>query len=729
MNELGDMKQLLENLPDCPSTNIPAYKNLAAEKGLIGLEDKAMQLLSEDENLEALQALKVAAEMGSFEACSQIAFILEKGDGIPQDLRAAQAWHEYAAGTGELSAIQSLLTFLDRISENEENPNQFTQQSKLTWRKRAAELGDLNAMYDYAYEFADADDLPSALKWFEKAAEYDCARSQFTLGNYYNNTSTEPEKAILLLTRAFQNGMSDAGELLRELNVSPLEYDNDKQTLELEEINTVDDLKDVDDLLLQTLIRNIQVNDLSIFLANSDYDMRHAFKKNLSDRAWTMTVEEIFAVKEVTDEKVQQAEQNILSAIQELKDEKEEEKAIEQDLDESRVLTQEDIDSLLAPTSQELKWLIQDGPEAFDSRVLFLDEIFDTAESDEPSMDEIIENMRRLVRDDYEDDVDETLEEIEDRIRDTLAGKPTKTLSYVKDFKPENVSEEVYEKAHSGDAEAQYHVGFWHFYALEKADHWLGQKWFKRAAKQGHAQALYELGKIFIDEDHSEIRLHDLRKGLRLLREAGKRGEYKAWSDLARFFEQARHGVKQDLDKATHFAKLAANLGDDFTAVEWARKLIDQYDVTINPFSDDEEIKSYPFDLTTAFKLLEAAVEKGDLGTGEAEYILFQLHYIGRGTYQNTTIAKQWLEKSKAKHWPEAQTPEDAVQSMENKFADEISNNAPEVIEALKVKVEQKDIEAMKDLRSRYENGFGVPQDEEKGMDLWFEVWETQRGQ
>ncbi len=101
-----------------------------------------------------------------------------------------------------------------------------------------------------------------------------------------------------------------------------------------------------------------------------------------------------------------------------------------------------------------------------------------------------------------------------------------------------------------------------------------------------------------------------------------------------------------------------------------ARSMVGFNFFIINPFSDDEEIKSYLLDLTTASKLLEAAVEKGDLGTGEAEYILFQLHYIGRGTYQNTTIAKQWLEKSKAKHWPEAQTPEDAVQSMENKFAD-----------------------------------------------------------
>lgn len=716
-----------------PAKEPQDLRTLMEAKGLLALDGRGMELMAEGKFREALDCLVFAAENGSVEACSQVAFILEKGEEVPRDLLAARAWHEHAAGTGDMEAIKAFVAFLERHIEEDKQSDAFGRAALVEWRRRAAEKGCLDAMYDLVFDLMEAGDEAGALRWLTTAAEFGCARAQCNLGLMH--VDEEPGVALFWLRRAAAAGLEAAREALTEHFPDEAEEEPGPPELSVLEASRFEDLVRLDHATVQELVRRIELSTLVAALREADVDLRWKFQRNLSERAWDLTVEEMFSRDAVTPEEAAEAREEIMAALRELQayevrqrrldayrsacsrmlslslkrlldedappvrapDPRPEDFGLTAD-DLPRVLTQEEIDDLLSFRHEELRDLMRQGPEVFDRVVRGIRDILEE-DDDGPSMSEILASLGRILdRQDAEDGL-ETEGRDESPADGVLADLRTerrfrrRMKARQGDSPHPMISEETWHRAQAGDPDAMYEVGFEHYASVTSPDEAEAVKWIRAAAERNHGEALWLLGRMTCGHDATDQVETSVEKGLELLEAAGRAGCAKGWRLLSAIYRYGHHDVV-DMEKAARYGVLAAEAGDELEALEWAERY--------------ELGDGVPQDLNLARHLLEVAAEKGDIRCATPELRLARMYRVGVGVRQDPARAAEWLARAGAKGHAEA-TDDDPEDDRA-----EAADNAPEVIERLFKAAYAGSFAACRGIAGRYAEGRGLPQDAAK---------------
>ncbi|MFY7698442.1 MAG: tetratricopeptide repeat protein [Legionella sp.] len=188
---LGHLNQLgwINNQPDYAA----AKKWYASAQGKYAPAAVALGFIYDtvDENYQhAAITYEKAAQAGDATAQFNLGLIYEKGKGIAVDYDKAKALYELAAAHGHPQAMVQLAGLYLNIDSKEFAPNQL--QRALAWYKKAADLGDRDALYQLGL-FAEIGlgsklSLDDAVNYYQKAANK-------------NNT-----KAIIALARIYQYG-------------------------------------------------------------------------------------------------------------------------------------------------------------------------------------------------------------------------------------------------------------------------------------------------------------------------------------------------------------------------------------------------------------------------------------------------------------------------------------------------------------------------------------------
>jgi TPR repeat protein len=236
-----------------------------AEEGNVTGQAWLGLLLLDDENrgrdpAEGFKWLKRAALLGDLWAQFNLAITFMRGRDVIKNLGEAQRWLERAAAGGYVNAQYELAMLLSE--ETGEHEDDAKAKARALFRK-AAERGHPNAQYYYGLTFAmdnlncerepiearkwlrlagvqgiagawtalgdtywkrkgrTADDIKTALRYFRRGADGNCAIGQFRLGQYhYYAPSPDYPEAAYWLSLAAENGDPSGqfllGEMLRE---------------------------------------------------------------------------------------------------------------------------------------------------------------------------------------------------------------------------------------------------------------------------------------------------------------------------------------------------------------------------------------------------------------------------------------------------------------------------------------------------------------------------------
>jgi len=226
---------------------------------------------------------------------------------------------------------------------------------------------------------------------------------------------------------------------------------------------------------------------------------------------------------------------------------------------------------------------------------------------------------------------------------------------------------ELLVRAVQGDAKAQLRRG----YLLQKLGHSTrAVKWYRRAAKQGHAGAQYNLGMCYyygggVPEDRSEA--------VKWFRGAAEQGHAGAQYELGCCYYFGLWGP-EDLSEAAIWYRMAAeqghadaqyNLGrcyyygqgvpeDKSEAVKWYRRaakqghVVAQYNLGRCYYYGE----GVPEDKSKAVKWYRKAAEQGD---AEAQFNLGSCYAYGDGVAQDKSKAVKWYRKAAEQGHVEAQ--------------------------------------------------------------------------
>ena len=226
-------------------------------------------------------------------------------------------------------------------------------------------------------------------------------------------------------------------------------------------------------------------------------------------------------------------------------------------------------------------------------------------------------------------------------------------------------------------------------------------KWYHKAAEQGHAQAQYNLGKMY--EDGRGVQQNS-KKAIEWYQKAADRGLHGALYTLGKMYEDGR-GVQQNSRKAIEWYQKAADRGlhgalytlgrmyeegsgveqDSRKAIEWYRKAAQQRHIT-------------------------------------AQYKLGEIYEYGKGVEQNDEEAVKWYRKAakqrSAKYWQKLSEMYDAGRGI-----------GPDDEEAFKWYSDIVKFGSAVDqllLGIMYANGRGVPQDDADAV-KWYRKAAQQR--
>lgn len=207
--------------------------------------------------------------------------------------------------------------------------------------------------------------------------------------------------------------------------------------------------------------------------------------------------------------------------------------------------------------------------------------------------------------------------------------------------------------AEKGDVQSQYHVGY--MYAegegVEK-DEWDAERWYKKAAEQGYANASFDLHYLYVQRatersyENSKFRNEMARLGVIIaderdsveqdylvqalwwLRKAAEHGSSNAQDELGQWYSDGRHGAGKD----------------EAEALRWYRKAAEQGDVGAQSSLGYiyAEGKGVPRDEAEALRWLRRAAEQGNMGA--------QLE-LGKmceepSDKQNAAVALYWYSKA-----------------------------------------------------------------------------------
>ena len=156
--------------------------------------DHVKKLTSEGRDEEAFNYCLGFAEQCDAEAQSHVGYYYFKGLGVPKDNVKAAEWHKKAAELGNSNAMFNLALCYyngDGVPQNAE--------TAIEWYKKAAELGNSNAMYNLALCYYNGDGVQksaeTAVEWYKKAAELGDSTAMNNLANYYYNGDGVPQNA------------------------------------------------------------------------------------------------------------------------------------------------------------------------------------------------------------------------------------------------------------------------------------------------------------------------------------------------------------------------------------------------------------------------------------------------------------------------------------------------------------------------------------------------------
>jgi localization factor PodJL len=121
-------------------------------------------------------ALRTAAANGDAKAQFEVAMRYSEGRGLAPDPREAAIWFERSATRGFGPAAYRLGSAYEKGLGIDRNPAEAKR-----WYRQAAEAGNVRAMHNLGVLYANDRDMPSALPWFQKAADAGLKDSQFKL--------------------------------------------------------------------------------------------------------------------------------------------------------------------------------------------------------------------------------------------------------------------------------------------------------------------------------------------------------------------------------------------------------------------------------------------------------------------------------------------------------------------------------------------------------------------
>jgi uncharacterized protein len=236
---------------------------------------------------------------------------------------------------------------------------------------------------------------------------------------------------------------------------------------------------------------------------------------------------------------------------------------------------------------------------------------------------------------------------------------------------PEKAIPLLNQAAAAGSADAQNDLaGLYDFGRLWFAqDHRKAFELYRKAAKQGHPLAQYNLGACYYEGAGTPI---DYKKSLFWTRKSADQGYLKATVMLGWHYADG-HGVAKDTDKALKLFHQAANqeegsafyaigkLYDDGDgvpkdyrkAVEWYRKgekVNDPECLALLGVKYDRG-EGVPKSLPKAIAYYRKAAQ---LGIDMAQYNLGICYYDGDGVERNYRISADWIKKAANQNYPEA---------------------------------------------------------------------------
>jgi uncharacterized protein len=151
------------------------------------------------------------------------------------------------------------------------------------------------------------------------------------------------------------------------------------------------------------------------------------------------------------------------------------------------------------------------------------------------------------------------------------------------------------------------------------------RKLFRKAAKQGNAQAQYEIGIAYIDIGYVDSKTTE--KGLDWLEKAAEQGIVEAQYRLGKYYQKDIGGFCLGEPIAVGWFKKAAEQGFAEAQLELGMYYVNRYT------SDD----------ILAFEYFEKAAEQG---LAKAQYVLGQCYYKGRGIWKDKRLAAEWLDRA-----------------------------------------------------------------------------------
>ena len=227
------------------------------------------------------------------------------------------------------------------------------------------------------------------------------------------------------------------------------------------------------------------------------------------------------------------------------------------------------------------------------------------------------------------------------------------------------------------DPGVQNHLGddFYYGENEQKQSYSEAVKWYRKAAKQGHSQAQFNLGRCY--ESGKGVQQND-EEAAKWYRKAAEQGHEEAQCDLGLCYEEGR-GVAQDYVEAVKWYQRAAKQGNDYAqlflascykegtgvaqdyeeAVKWYRKAIEQGNVCAQCDLGlcYEEGTGVAQDYKEATKWYLKSAEQG---YDNAQFHLALCYEKGRGVSRNYMKAKEWCNKAAQ------QGHEDAIEWLEN---------------------------------------------------------------
>ena len=195
---------------------------------------------------------------------------------------------------------------------------------------------------------------------------------------------------------------------------------------------------------------------------------------------------------------------------------------------------------------------------------------------------------------------------------------------------------DLFKKAELGDAEAQLELAKRYEKGIGgvNKDYDESAKWYRKAAKQGNAEAQFRVGIMFYNGEGVNA---DPREAVKWYRKAAEQGNAEAQYELALCYYNG-NGVTKDLSKALNWYRKAAEQGHAEAQYDLGVCYEEGYGVTQN--------------LSEAFKWYRKAAEQGHV---KSLFAVGECYYKGRGVPANDAEAVRWYRKAVEQNDAEAQ--------------------------------------------------------------------------